>query len=79
MGKKRKRDQNDVQNPDPPPRRSSRQRRPKSFGEEFEELYSPPKSTPQPQPDPDPPVSKKAVTWPSSEKWATAIPGTLRL
>ena len=47
-GSKRKREEEDE--PDPPPRQSSRRRKQKSFGEEFEEQFSPPKGTSKPTP-----------------------------
>ena len=45
---KRKRESTD--DGDAPKRKSGRQRRPKSFGEDFEEQFSPPKGTPHPTP-----------------------------
>ena len=63
------------------PRKSTRERKKKSFGEDFEELYSPPKgiSNPQPgtstDPDPEPEPPKDSVTWPSEPKyWSQTLP-----
>ena len=71
-----------------PPRKSTRQRKKKSFGEDFQELYSPPKGNgngnggqPDPQtgsstdPVPEPEPAKNAVTWPSEPKyWKQGLP-----
>ena len=70
-GQKRKRDD---EGPKVPPRKSTRQRK-KSFGEDFQELYSPPKGNgngngdqPDPQPGPstdpvpEPEPAKNAIT-----------------
>ena len=47
-GGKRKREEED--DPVPPPRQSGRQRKKRSFGEEFEESWSPPRGTEKPTP-----------------------------
>ena len=80
-GQKRKREEED--NPDPL-RRSSRQRKRVSFGEDFLETWSPPKGTPDPTPRPststtmttdDPEPMGQTVTWPSDpEHWAAVLP-----
>ena len=82
-GQKRKRDE---EGPKVPPRKSTRQRKKKSFGEDFEELYSPPKGNgnggkadPQPGPStdpvPEPEPAKNVVTWPSEPKyWKQGLP-----
>ena len=62
-GSKRKREEEDE--PDPPPRQSSRRRKQKSFGEEFEEQFSPPKGSSKPTPQQ--PKATKAKPGPSTE------------
>ena len=75
-GSKRKRE--DEGEGDPPPRRSERQRKRVSFGEEFIEQWSPPRgvASTSSAPDPDPfdpnkePLSPEdTVTWPSSPEY----------
>ena len=82
-GQKRKRDEEGSKMP---PRKSTRQRKKKSFGEDFQELYSPPKgngnggqANPQPgtstDPVPEPEPVKNSVTWPSEPKyWKQGLP-----
>ena len=79
-GQKRKRDQEGDTDP---PRRSSRQRKRVSFGEDFLEVWSPPKGNPDPTPGPststttteDPEPMGQTVTWPSDpEHWAAELP-----
>ena len=84
-GQKRKREEEE----DPQPRRSQRERKRTSFGEDFVELFSPPKN-PAPskgssqsgpstssaggaEPEPEPPAN--TVTWASSpDKWRQPLP-----
>ena len=71
-GSKRKRE--DEGEGDPPPRRSERQRKRVSFGEEFVEQWSPPRGVPSTSTAPDPvseePLSSEdTVTWPSSPEY----------
>ena len=82
-GQKRKRDE---EGPKVPLRKSTRQRKKKSFGEDFQELYSPPKGNgnggqPDPQPGsstdpvPEPEPAENALTWPSELKyWRQGLP-----
>ena len=71
-GSKRKRE--DEGEGDPPPRRSERQRKRVSFGEEFVEQWSPPRgvASTSTAPDPvseEPLFSEDTVTWPSSPEY----------
>ena len=71
-GSKRKRE--DEGEGDPPPRRSERQRKRVSFGEEFLEQWSPPRGVPSTSTASDPvseePLSSEdTVTWPSSPEY----------
>ena len=88
-GQKRKREEED----DPQPRRTQRERKRTSFGEDFVELFSPPKN-PAPskgssqsgpstssaggaEPEPEPPAN--TVTWASSpDKWRQPLPANHR-
>ena len=91
---KRKREDVPEDEPDPVPlRQSSRQRKKRSYGEEFEESWSPPKGgngdpTPQqpahtsakpgPSTDPDPDPTD-TVTYPSDEEhWKKSLPAKHR-
>ena len=78
-GEKRKREDDDPE----PPRRSSRQRKRTSYGEDFVEVWSPPKGNgkgPQPSTsagtssqEPEPPSD--SVTWPSDvEHYGKELP-----
>ena len=84
-GQKRKREEEE----DPQPRRSQRERKRTSFGEDFVELFSPPKnpapskgssqsgpstsSAGGPEPEPEPPAN--TATWASSpDKWRQPLP-----
>ena len=82
-GEKRKREDDDPE----PPRRSARQRKRTSYGEDFVEVWSPPKYAgkgPQPSTstgmssqEPEPPAD--SVTWPSdSEHYGKELPSNHR-
>ena len=78
-GQKRKRD--DMEPEPAPPRRSERQRKRTSYGEDFVEVWSPPRGGngaggPQPStssggavPENEPEPHANSVTWPSNPKY----------
>ena len=83
-GKKRDKPGADPVPEDPPVRKSSRKRKKKSFGESFEEVWSPPRGnggeqepTPGTSADPPapPPGPTDTITWPSEEEyWKEQLP-----